>query len=511
MVNRELFLRSHLPSFRLLTSSIIFMKYLAPIICCFFISTTFAQPGQSQKNIRGYWLQKGYGIYLEITDSVYKFYDITKVSCQPSASPVLNHWSGSLASLLDLYHIQKVSDQELVLKYGITSYRFTRLKQAMAMCQKPVKFSNDPMLNFDILWHTFKENYAYSHLRKVNWDKIYKKYRPLVSKKTTPLQLYGYFREILDAIKDAHISLQVPGDLRARYKKSKTQPAKKRVHYQYNYPTARYLAQQHVPKLFPKSTFKRFHKDLLIWGKLNKQVGYLQVNAMNGFSLQVKVADTLSPSKYWDKHWGTIGANVQRGKTIGQYFRDEIQGVNVMIDSVMQELASTTSLILDLRFNNGGTDQVALDILSRFVQKKTKVFSKKVWHENNYSSVQAIMLSPTKKIYKGKIVVLTSYQTASSAETLVLSSLAMPQVIRIGSPTMGVFSDVLQKKLPNGWRFGLSNEIYQSNTQQNFEHQGISPDHAIAYPRNPMAFFRFVREQKNGDLAIQKALSVLSK
>ena len=475
------------------------------------LSIAFAQPHQFQKKIQGYWLQQGYGIYLEITDSVYKFYDVTKISCQQSASPVLNHWSGSLKSLLDLYHIEKISREEMTLKYGITSYEFKRLKVPLSICQQPIKFSEDPVLNFDILWRTFKENYAYARLRKVNWDKLYKKYRPLISKQTTNLQLYGYFRDMLAAIEDAHISLRVPNDLETTYAQSKTSSVNKPKRYQYNYPTARYLAQQQVTKMFPQVTFKRFHKDLLMWGKLNQRVGYIQVNAMNGFSLGVNIPDSLFPPQYWAKHWGQIVASLKKGKTIGQYFRDEIRGVNVMIDSVIQALSSTSAIILDVRFNNGGTDQVALDILSRFVQEKATVFSKKVWNKNNYLAKQDIVVQPAPKTYQGKIAILTSRQTASSAETLVLSSLALPSIVRIGSPTMGVFSDVLQKQLPNGWKFGLSNEIYQSNIHQNYEHQGIPPKYLIEYPKNAMAFFETIYAQKNTDLAIQKALDLLAK
>ncbi|OJJ23058.1 hypothetical protein BKI52_01520 [marine bacterium AO1-C] len=489
------------------------MKYTLLIALCILSRIAFAQPDQIQKKLEGYWLQEGYGIYLEIRDSVYKFYDITNISCQQSASPVLNNWIGSLKSLLDLYDVKKISSKEMILKYGITSYKFKRLKTPLGICQKPIKFSNDPILNFDVLWHTFKENYAYARLRKVDWDKLYKKYRPLISKKTTKLQLYTYFRDILDAIKDAHISLQVPKDLEIAYAKSTASLSNKgkRKRYKYNYPTARYLAQQQVTKMFPQSTFRHFHKDLLMWGKLNQRVGYIQINAMNGFSLDVSIPDSLSTAQYWDRHWGQIVTSLKRGKTIGQYFRDEIRGANVMIDSIVRELSSTSAIILDVRFNNGGTDKVALDILSRFVQQKTAVFSKHVWDKNNFLFEQVIAIQPAPKTYQGKIAILTSRQTASSAETLVLSSLALPNVLRIGSPTMGVFSDVLQKQLPNGWRFGLSNEIYRSNTRQNFESQGIPPKSLIKYPTNVMDFFEAIYSQGKSDLAIQKALDLFSK
>jgi len=38
-----------------------------------------------------------------------------------------------------------------------------------------------------------------------------------------------------------------------------------------------------------------------------------------------------------------------------------------------------------------------------------------------------------------------------------------PHVTQIGLNTQGVFSDVLGRRLPNGWRFGLPNEVYLTN------------------------------------------------
>ena len=51
-----------------------------------------------------------------------------------------------------------------------------------------------------------------------------------------------------------------------------------------------------------------------------------------------------------------------------------------------------------------------------------------------------------------------------------------PHVTRIGEPTNGIFSDVLLRKLPNGWGFFLSNERYFSHEKVNYEKVGIPPD-----------------------------------
>lgn len=52
--------------------------------------------------------------------------------------------------------------------------------------------------------------------------------------------------------------------------------------------------------------------------------------------------------------------------------------------------------------------------------------------------------------------------TTSAAEILVQALLGRGGVTRIGEPTQGVFCDVLGRRLPNGWNFGLPNALYRT-------------------------------------------------
>ncbi len=469
-------------------------------------------------DMEGYWLQEGYGVYLVVSDSLYKMYDITEISCQPSVSGSLNNWTDSLSTLLDLYSLEEFNSRSMILKYGITAYRFNRLEQPLAICENPILASDDPELNFDVLWYTFKENYAYSEVRKVDWDQIYSDIRPIISKHTTAVQLYGYIKNILDSIQDQHISFRVPKNISEAYlemqeKSNKDTNVKNEKeeaieHKEYDYPSLRSEAIESIPILYNQNNFKRYHKDLLIWGNLQENLGYIQINGMNGYTLDVNVPDSLSSQAYWQEHWAQIFREIEMGRTLGQYLRGELAGVNVMMDSVLSELPN--NIIIDLRFNPGGTDQVALDILSNFTNKSTKLFTKKIWIGHSDSFESDVYVHPSKKIYAGKVALLTGPQTGSSAETMVLGSLKLPNIIRVGSSTMGIFSDVLQKKLPNGWRFGLSNEIYETEGKENYEYKGIPPDFEVKYSKDWISFYKLFTELKEADPAIERAISILN-
>ncbi len=53
--------------------------------------------------------------------------------------------------------------------------------------------------------------------------------------------------------------------------------------------------------------------------------------------------------------------------------------------------------------------------------------------------------------------------TGSAAELFALATMSLPHIKRIGSTTTGAMSTALEKKLPNGWDFALSNEIFMDN------------------------------------------------
>jgi len=101
---------------------------------------------------------------------------------------------------------------------------------------------------------------------------------------------------------------------------------------------------------------------------------------------------------------------------------------------------------------------------------------------------------------------LTSHQTASASETFVLASLNLTNAQKIGSNTEGVFSDVLSKKLPNGWDYSLSNEVYESADKINYERIGIPADYKIDYSEKTSEFYNnLLEELKTGeDSAIEK-------
>jgi C-terminal processing protease CtpA/Prc len=106
--------------------------------------------------------------------------------------------------------------------------------------------------------------------------------------------------------------------------------------------------------------------------------------------------------------------------------------------------------------------------------------------------------------FRGSVVLLTGPDTVSAGETFTMALFGRePHVTRIGQNTQGVFSDVLERKLPNGWAFWLPNEVYLTKNGKSFDGAGIPPE--VTVP-----FFSHEDLLAGRDAALDKALQILA-
>jgi hypothetical protein len=422
--------------------------------------------------------------------------DVTKISCLPVLEGEISEFGDALSFRNDT----------LVLEDGINFYYFTRIDDAPSICKKgsPERTdaeakANDPEYNFEVLWQTFNDHYAYFELRKIDWDSMYKQYRPKVTAETTPVALYQIMDEMLEAFDDGHIGLDAPDEIvKAAYaevkdtKASPDDPPTKRLR---NYQVAAAVAQKYIPQ------GDSLKNNNLRWGLLEGNVGYLQLNQMMGLA-DYGISDTLSYRDYWMAYFKIREESLDTTK-------DEVTGINNALDKAMTDLRQTDALIVDLRFNGGGKDEVGMALLARLNGEEKVVFTKKGRLGDGFTPTIKVVQPAVENHYSKPVYLLISSESASATEIMILSSLSIENSTRIGSRTEGVFSDILDKTLPNEWEFGLSSEVYQTLKGINYEGLGIPPDVDMGYPRDTQLFLKKVLlALPTGDRAIMKALEL---
>ncbi len=471
------------------------MKLVFLLFSSIFIISCANKETPPAPTLDGVWQSVGYGRIVKIEAGNYKMADITKISCLPMLDGEISEFGDAL----------RLTNDTLVLQDGINSYYFTRIDDAPPICKKDsperteaVSKANDPEYNFDVLWQTFNDHYAYFELRKIDWDSMYKQYRPRVTKETTPVALYRIMDEMLEAFDDGHIGLDAPTEIeKAAYAETKASetiqnPPSERLS---NYQVAAAVARKYIPQ------GDSLKQNNLRWGILEGNVGYLQLNQMMGLA-DYGISDTLSYRDYWMAYFA------KREESLDTT-RDEMTGINNALDKAMADLDQTDALIVDVRFNGGGKDEVGMALLSRLNGEEKVVFTKKGRLGDGFTPTIKVVQPAVGNPYSQPVYLLISTESASATEIMILSSISMDHITSIGSNTEGVFSDILDKVLPNGWEFGLSSEVYESMDGINYEGPGIPPDIDMGYPRDTQVFLKEVLASlKTGDPAIEKALEL---
>jgi C-terminal processing protease CtpA/Prc len=190
-------------------------------------------------------------------------------------------------------------------------------------------------------------------------------------------------------------------------------------------------------------------------------------------------------------------------------FDQEIAALNEVLDQWFRGAPAWDGLVIDVRLRNGGSDMHGVTVASRLANERYLAYRVKARNDaldpSRFTAPQEIWVPINQgRRFGGKIVLLTGPDTISAQETFVMALMGRrPEVIRIGDNTQGVFSDELIRKLPNGWQFGLPNEVFMTEAGECFDGRGIPP-----HIRVPV--FEAADLKAGRDPCIEKAIKILS-
>lgn len=448
--------------------------------------------------LHGTWESIGSGWLLQITDSTsYTFYDRSASACLPAREGALKELARSLS----------LQGDTLSLKKGVITYRFIRRKELPAPCGRPLspEQARDPVLNFEVFAETIGTHYAFFEQNGIDWDSLYRAQRSKIGPQSDEADLYALIEETQTLLHDNHASLEVPEEVEALLEEDDTAAPEiaseeEELPEYGDFRVGDTVFYHHVQEDLTTDSW------MLRWGKLSDTRGYIQVRAMWLYA-------DLGVPQVLKEEGGYVAPYVQSYTQLyeGEYINKEVHSVAQVMDRVMQDLSGMEDIVIDIRFNGGGQDAVAFEILSHFVPQTMQVATQKLRDGEAYTAVLPLYITGTEEAYTKPVYVLTSPQTGSAAEAFALASMALPHIKRIGAPTLGAMSTALEKRLPNGWAYSLSNEVYMDNQGQNYEYSGVPVDYTIAYPRERQPFFRKVVNDMPADKeAILQAITAVN-
>lgn len=301
-------------------------------------------------------------------------------------------------------------------------------------CHPVDDWNNDPVGNFEALWTIVDEHYCFFEEKGVDWQEIYRKYRPRVHDKLSSQQLFDVCASMLDELRDGHTNLSAP--FNTSYYRN----------WWSDYP-------QNYDKRIVDEYYLHFDYrsvGAIDYGILEQNVGYVR--------------------------YSTFSSSIGEGN----------------LDMVLSWLASCNGLIIDVRDNGGGEMTNVGTIVSRFIRQRTLagyISHKTGPGHDDFSEPYAYYYDPVADghlLWNKPVVVLTNRSTFSAANNFVSVMKLVPGVKIVGATTGGGSGMPFSSELPCGWsvRFSACSIL---DALGNSTEDGVDPTEGCDVDLDPVA------------------------
>jgi len=333
-----------------------------------------------------------------------------------------------------------------------------------------LEIASDPITVFESFASYMTEHYAFFDLYGVDWDNAVKEARHDISSTTSESELLDIIEALIAPIKDGHLSLQAEVGGKERVLnpgQSSVGNALKRIaeregasRQKLNNKMMRQYWMSDVKRDILEGEGKMTADDMIQFGIVSGDIGYIAIASEAGYAGKGLFFEEADLAVLQD----TLGTAI----------------------STFNE-ASAKAVIIDLSVNFGGYDFISREIAGRFATERALAYTKYASDSSNQTPFEIYVEPDSSERYTGHVILVTSNVTVSAGEMLTMALRAQPNVTHVGEATRGAHSDVLEKRLPNGWTLNLSNEIYHDHDGEFWEGRGIPPHipMQIFNPDNP--------------------------
>ena len=432
------------------------------------------QVSDRRAGIDGLWLSEGYGNLFEISADTIRSYEVSRVSCLPSfvAAKVESSPGATAFRMVDgrftflFLPDSAAPDRARFHVNGTASDMFVRrAERKPPQCDRPTP--DTPRSNFETFVAIWREQYPFFELKGADWDGIAAANREAVTDSTPPERLFEILRGMFEPFEDAHTFLVAESlGLRAGGRRLSPSwvdwPDRERAHA---------LVERYLTRPLAK-----FNEGQLEFGMLGEDIGYLRIRSFGRYHPD-----------------GT--------------FESGLTALEATLDTIFTGADRWIGMVIDVRINTGGADPYGLAIAARLTDREYVAYAKQArsdpYDPSKWTAEQPSVVRPSPRPgFRGPVVELIGIQSISAAETFTQALFGRrPAVVRIGGHTQGVFSDVLGRRLPNGWRFGLPNERFVTEGRS-FDGPGIPAEVEVES-------FTPAGIRSGRDAGIERAMAVL--
>ena len=273
---------------------------------------------------------------------------------------------------------------------------------------------------FDTVWQAFDREYAMFTVKpNVDWAELRDVYRPRVEEAGTSYETAAVIGEMLARLEDLHVHVKAGGEHLPGYNRPRPQNARRKA----------------VSHLLGEVTETR--RDLA-WGRTGDGIGYINVYRLSNRRLPE------------------------------------------LFDEVLGQMGDTKGLIVDLRFNGGGSEPLGVQIAGRLIDRR-RVYSLNQYrngpkHNDLGPKLQRTCQPSGPWHYTGPVIVLQGQRTMSSAESFLLALAQCPRVTTMGDRSAGSSANPRRVEAPGGITVNLPRWLDMDPQGKPVDSVGVAPD-----------------------------------
>ncbi|BBN81403.1 hypothetical protein PA25_13880 [Pseudoalteromonas sp. A25] len=425
------------------------------------VKITINEKLANQANMVGAWHMPGYGRWAHFLGKDVVEYIATSEHCVARIRASYATYMQRLGFNFDNIEADwEVVDELAMNRVGV--YRKSNVPTQCDPTNEP-GYSNDAQLNFDFVWQSVDEFQGHLAKRGVDWQSQYELFSPQINAQDSIEKTLPIVAQMLSALNDFHSFIlfdNVIVETGRKFSKLRS-----------------YLDTKHdisLPQLREQiDVLNPLHIDSSIETLYNRAIeNYADENGLKSYTNESAMEAAGRALLKWGKTPSNMGLLI-----INQMDYLSNEEIDKQFSLIFEDLKQTDGLILDIRTNPGGSDDVALSIAGRFFDKTQVAFKKYAKNADGQSPTKeiSVVVDESNSRYSKPVYLITSEDTISAAEVFTLAMRSLPNVIHIGEPTQGALSDVLPVVMPAGIMFGVSNETYVDLDGNEFEASGVPP------------------------------------